>query len=176
MTQPPISDAPRGLAAAIDAIDYSTLRVLPEYIDANGHMNVGYYGVIFDRASDLPCAQLHIGWEMIKRHKLSLFSLETHLTFQREILEGSPLSFTFQLLDHDAKRMHIFMTMRDAADGEVSATCESMHMCIDMATRRSTGWPADAMEKLALLQPVHAARPRPAEAGRIIGIRRRTGG
>ena len=168
-----ITDASRQLAAAIDALDYSRFRVLPDYIDANGHMNVGYYGVIFDKASDLPCALLDIGFPMIERHQHSIFTIESHLTFQREILEGRPLAFTFQLLDFDAKRMHFFMTMRDADSDEISATQEIMSMCIDLATRRSANWPADAMEKLTLLAPVHAARPRPPEAGRVIGIRRK---
>lgn len=169
-----ISDASRQLAAAIDALDYSKFRVLPDYIDGNGHMNVGYYGVIFDKASDLPCMALDIGWPMIERHQLSIFTIESHLTFQREILEGRPLNFTFQLLDIDAKRMHFFMTMRDAESPEISATQEVMSMCIDMATRRSTSWPPDAMEKLNLLWAVHRTLPRPAEAGRVIGIRRKS--
>lgn len=170
-----ITDASRQLAAAIDALDYSRFRVLPDYIDANGHMNVGYYGVIFDTASDLPCAALDIGFPMISRHKLTIFTIESHLTFQREILEGRPLNFTFQMLDFDAKRMHFFMTMRDADSAEISATQEVMSMCIDMATRRSTSWPPDAMEKLTLLSAVHSTRPRPPEAGRVIGIRRKAG-
>lgn len=170
-----ISEASRQLAAAVDALDYSGFRVLPDYIDANGHMNVGYYGVIFDKASDQPCAALDIGFPMISRHKLTIFTIESHLTFQREILEGRPLDFTFQMLDFDAKRMHFFMTMRDAESPEICATQEVMSMCIDMATRRSTSWPADAMEKLTLLWAVHSTRPRPPEAGRLIGIRRKAG-
>jgi len=170
-----ISEASSQLAAAIDGLDYSKFRVLPDYIDANGHMNVGYYGVLFDKASDLPCAALDIGFPMIDRHQLTIFTIESHLTFQREILEGRPLQFTFQLLDHDAKRMHFFMTMRDADSEDISATQECMAMCVDMATRRSTSWPADAMGKLDLLAAVHGTRPRPTDAGRLIGIRRKAG-
>ena len=38
------------IVAAIDELDYSGFVVQPEYIDANGHMNVGYYTLLFDKA------------------------------------------------------------------------------------------------------------------------------
>lgn len=173
MTQNTPSEAGERLAAEIDAADYSAFRVVPDYIDPNGHMNVGYYSVIFDKASDVPCSRLGIGWDMIERLKITIFTLENHVTFQREVLEGQPLTFEFQLLDYDNKRVHLFMTMRHATEGWVAATYESMNMCIDMATRRATAWPADVMEKLAQVHAIHATRPRPAEVGRVIGIRRK---
>ena len=43
---------------SIDAVSYRGFAVLPEYIDPNGHMNVGYYSVLFDKALDLPWALL----------------------------------------------------------------------------------------------------------------------
>ena len=167
-----LPDGP-GLAAAIDRLDYSEFSVLPEYIDANGHMNVGYYGVIFDRASDLPCRHLGIGWDMIERLNLSIFTLESHLTFQHEIMEGQPLSFRFRLLDFDAKRVHMFMTMHHRTEGWLAATYESINMCIDMKTRRAGSWPADVMARLEAVHAVHRKLPVPSEVGRTVGIRRK---
>ena len=167
-----LPDGP-GLAAAIDRLDYSEFSVLPEYIDANGHMNVGYYGVIFDRASDLPCRHLGIGWDMIERLNLSIFTLETHLTFQHEIMEGQPLSLGFRLLDFDAKRVHMFMTMHHRTEGWHAATYESINMCINMKTRRAGSWPADVMARLAAVHAEHGKLPVPAEVGRTVGIRRK---
>ena len=42
-----------------------------------------------------------------------------------------------------------------------------------MTTRRSTSWPADRMARLQALHGTHSRRPRPAEVGRVIGIRRK---
>ena len=53
--------------------------------------------------------------------------LESHVTYQREVHEGDPFDFTFQLIDFDAKRIHYFMTMlctkrtRSARDRRKSA-------------------------------------------------------
>ena len=160
------------ITQAIDGIRYSGFVVLPEYVDPNGHMNVGYYSVIFDKALDLPWHMLGLGTASIEATGRSSFSLETHVTYQHEVREGDPLDFTFQLIDFDAKRAHFFMTMLHARERWLAATSESISICIDMTTRRSTTWPDDRLARLRDLHEAHTRRPRPAEIGRVIGIRR----
>ena len=94
------------IAADIDAIDYSALSIRPEFIGANGHLNVGYYTLLFDKALDLPWARLGIHSGLILASGYSSFALETHLTYQRELKLGDPLDFSLLLLDFDAKRVH----------------------------------------------------------------------
>ena len=157
----------------IDNILYSGLVVPPAFIDPNGHMNVGYYSVLFDKALDLPWALLGLGYAGIKASGRSSFALETHVTYQRELREGDPLDFTFHVLDFDAKRIHYFMTMLHARERWLAATSESISICIDMTTRRSTTWPDGQLARLHEVHAAHLQRPRPPEAGRTIGIRRK---
>jgi acyl-CoA thioester hydrolase len=161
------------IAQAIDGIRYSGFVVPPAYIDPNGHMNIGYYSVIFDKALDLPWEMLGLGSAGIRQTGRSSFALESHVTYQREVREGDPLDFTFQLIDFDAKRIHYFMTMLHARERWLAATSESISICIDMTTRRSTTWPDDRFECLRAVHEAHSRRPRPAEIGRVIGIRRK---
>jgi acyl-CoA thioester hydrolase len=77
------------------------------------------------------------------------------------------------VLDFDAKRIHYFMTMLHARERWLAATSEAISICIDMTTRRSTAWPDEQLARLRELYLVHQQRPRPAEAGRVIGIRRK---
>ena len=161
------------ITRAIDSIRYDGFVVKPAFIDPNGHMNVGYYGVLFDNALDLPWDKLGLGSASIKETGCSSFSLESHITYQREVHEGDPLDFTFQVIDVDAKRIHYFMTMLHARERWLASTCESISMCIDMTTRRSTVWPADRLARMQALLETHSRRPRPAEVGRVIGIRRK---
>jgi len=161
------------IAQAIDGIRYSEFVVPPAYIDPNGHMNIGYYSVIFDKALDLPWDMLGLGSAGIGETGRSSFALESHVTYQREVREGDELDFTFQLIDCDAKRIHYFMTMLHARERWLAATSESISICIDMTTRRSTTWPDDRFARLRALHEVHSRRPRPAEVGRVIGIRRK---
>ncbi len=160
-------------AALIDGLDYSSLQVRPEYIDPNGHLNVGYYGVLFDRALDLVWDRLGIGYAQIALTGKSSFALESHLSFQHEVKLGDTLSFGFQLLDCDAKRIHYFLAMRLAVGGALAATLEQLSVCVDMTTRRSGTWSEAAQARMAQLWAEHRERPRPAEVGRAMGIRRK---
>jgi acyl-CoA thioester hydrolase len=161
------------LVPAIDAIEYEGFAVVPEYLDRNGHMNVGYYAVLFDKALDLPWEVLGLGYANIKTSGHSTFALETHVTYQHELREGDPLDFTFQVLDVDAKRIHYIMSMFHQRERWLAATSESISICIDMTKRRSTTWPEDQFARLTAVYAAHRQRPRPAEAGRAIGIRRK---
>jgi acyl-CoA thioester hydrolase len=163
---------PAGIVAQIDQIDYSAMTVRPEYIDANGHMNVGYYTLLFDKALDLPWEQLGIYSQQLLATGHSSFALETHLTYQRELKLGDALQFKFLLLDYDAKRVHYFLQMYNAAQNYLAATCEQISICMDMRIRRSTSWSAQTLANIAALHAAHTLRPRTAEVGRVIGIRR----
>ena len=165
--------SPSNITQTIDDIRYDGFVVKPAFIDPNGHMNVGYYSVLFDQALDLPWDRLGVGSASTEATGCSTFTLESHVTYQREVNEGDPLDFTFQVIDLDAKRLHHFMTMLHARERWVAATSESISMCIDMTTRRSTTWPADRLARLQALHEAHSLRLRPAEVGRIIGIRRK---
>ena len=44
-----------------DWFDSGTLNVRPEWIDYNGHMNVGYYLVAFDQATERLCEHFGVG-------------------------------------------------------------------------------------------------------------------
>jgi acyl-CoA thioester hydrolase len=147
--------------------------VRPEWIDPNGHMNVGYYMVAFDHATDTLCEQLGVAWNYVE-HKLGTsFIIEAHITYDREVHAGDPLRVTTQILDHDAKRLHFFHSMYHAREGWLASEVELMLMHIDYQTRRSAPWPAETLRRLELMATAHAALPRPVKAGRVIGIRRR---
>jgi acyl-CoA thioester hydrolase len=146
--------------------------VRPEWIDPNGHMNVGYYLVAFDLASDTFCEQLGVAWDYTK-HKLgTVFVLEAHATYHRELRVGDPLRVTTQLLDHDAKRMHLFHSMYHAQEGWLASTNELLMMHIDYQARRSAPWRAETRRRLDAIAAAHKGLPRPEKAGQVIGIRR----
>jgi len=147
--------------------------VRPEWIDPNGHMNVGYYLVAFDLATDEFCHLLGVDWDYT-RHKLGMsFVLEAHVTYDHEVRASDPLRFTTQLLDHDSKRMHLFHSMYHAEDGWLAATNELMMMHIDYETRRASPWREENMRRLEAMATAHKALPKPEKAGRIIAIPRK---
>ena len=147
--------------------------VRPEYIDWNGHMNVAYYVLVFDHATDALFDHIGIDEAYRKERDFTTFTLEAQVTYQREVLEGDPLRITTQLLDYDHKRAHYFHRMYHAEEGWLAATNELLSLHIDTSKRRSAPFPDDILARWAETHEAHAALPRPPEAGRAMGIRRR---
>ena len=149
-----------------------TAKVLPSWIDYNGHMNVAYYVLAFDNATDKLCDLLDIGVEHLKRDNGSIFTLDLRVNYLREVQEGDPLSFDLQLLDFDAKRMHVFMRMHHATEGYLSATEEFVTLHVDMTSRRAAPFPAMTVAMLEAMKSAHAGLPAPPQVGRGLSLRR----
>jgi acyl-CoA thioester hydrolase len=73
----------------------SLMRVEPQWIDYNGHLNMAYYNVLFDRAVDEVYELIGIGSEYLKNHRHSTFTAEIHVRYLRELNEGDPVRVTF---------------------------------------------------------------------------------
>ena len=154
-------------------LDIHRSTVLPEWVDWNGHMNVAYYVLAFDQASGTFMRNMGLGRHYVEGKHGMTFVLETHVTYDREMRGGAPMRFTTQLLDRDAKRVHLFHEMYHGSEGYLAATNELMLMNIDYASRRSAPWPSWAMERIDRLADAHKALARPKQAGRLIGIKRK---
>ena len=144
-------------------------RVKPEWIDYNGHMNVAWYVAAFDLATESFLEQIGLGPTYRYEAEASVFSVEAHVTYQREVHEGDLLEFRTRLLGFDAKRVRYIQSMYRVADGVLSATAEWLILHIDMKTRRTAPMPEDVLARLRGLEQRQAHLPVPAEAGRAIG-------
>jgi len=147
--------------------------VRSEWIDYNGHMNVAYYVLVFDRASDAFLESVGLGPSYAGRSDASVFAVEAHITYDREVVEGTPLAVTTQVLDADAKRLHLFHAMRHAREDYLAATTEVMLLHVDMTARRASPWPEAVRARLDPVVAAHAALERPTRAGRAVGAARR---
>ena len=151
-------------------LDTHRSEVLPEWVDWNGHMNVAYYVTAFDQASGAFMRNMGLGRRYVDGKLGMTFVLETHVTYDREVKGGTPMRFTTQLLDRDAKRVHLYHEMFHAEQGYLASTNETIIMNIDFATRRSGPWPVPACERLESIWAEHRKLPKPAKAGRVMGL------
>ncbi len=147
----------------------SVMRVEPAWIDYNGHLNMAYYNVLFDRAVDEVFELLGCGAEYVKRG-FSTFTAEVHVRYRRELHEGDPVRVTFQLLAYDAKRMHYFEQLFHATDGWVSATSENMSLHVEMQAKKTAAFPPEVAACLAKMKAAHARLPVPEAVGRKIAM------
>lgn len=151
----------------------STMRIQPQWIDFNGHLNMAYYIVFFDQAVDELYDLLGLGPSYLKRHNHSTMVAEMHVRYLREVHESAPLRVRCQLLAYDSKRIHLFEELMHAEEGWVSATCETMTLHVDMTTKKVVPWPDKIMDALARMQNTHAALPLPDGAGRYVSMPKR---
>jgi acyl-CoA thioester hydrolase len=149
------------------------MAVEREWIDYNGHMNVGYFVVAFDRATDEFIDRLGMDAAYRERSGCSVYVLETHVTYQHELKLGDEIDVDLQLVDLDPRRLHFFMRMHRAAGGELAATSEIMLMHVDLEQVKGADMPPDVHARAERLLRAHASLPVPPELGRRIGIRRR---
>jgi acyl-CoA thioester hydrolase len=160
------------ISAADHLPDIHEASVLPEWIDYNGHMNVAYYVLAFDNATDQLLDNMGLGQHHVEKDNSSFFVVEAHVNYLAEVVEGAPLRFTVQMLDHDDKRLHFFTRMYHRDEGFLAATSEWLGVHIDLGKRRSSPMPVDAMARLADMKAEHSHIPWPEQAGRKIAIRR----
>jgi acyl-CoA thioester hydrolase len=146
----------------------SLMRVEPGWIDYNGHLNMAYYNVLFDRAVDEAFELIGCGANYVKSRGHSTFTAEVHVRYLRELTANAPVRVTFQLLDYDSKRMHYFEQLFHAEEGWVSATSENMSLHVDMAAKKTAPFPPDVVRCLAHMKAAHGKLPRPEAAGRRI--------
>ena len=143
-------------------------RVLPEWIDYNGHMNVAFYILAFDHATDAFFDYLGLDSVYRERTGQSTFAVEGHVTYQREVMEGDPLRFTTQLLGYDDKRLHFLHHMFHADEGFLAATVEWLSLHVDLERRRVAPMPPVIREALAQVWASHRSLPVPDVVGKVI--------
>ncbi len=148
----------------------SVMAIEPAWIDYNGHLNVAYYSVLFDRAIDEFYLPLGLGPDYLKATHHSTMVVESHVRYLREVHLDAPLRITAQLIGFDAKRFHVYQELLHAEEGWVSATCETMTVHVDMTAKKVAAFPETVLAALDRVRRAHAALPIPAAVGRRIAM------
>ena len=141
-----------------------------EWIDYNGHLNMAFYNVLFDKGVDFFYEKIGVGEEYTRSAIGSVFTLEVHLQYLQELNLHDRVRVHLQLLDFDEKRLHFFEYMYHAEKGYLAATSEQLAIHVDMKTRKSAPFSADALKRLRDLHEHHRLVQRPEATGKSIGL------
>ena len=148
--------------------------VSSDWIDFNGHMNAAFYGLTFQQEAEAFLERdVGFGASFAKTEGQGPFVLQVGIHYVGELVEGEPFYVTMRLIDHDAKRMHMFFEMISARSGKLCATAEYLNMNVDLAKRRGVEFPDWLKARLAQMQADHDVLEKPTQLGAAIGIRRR---
>jgi acyl-CoA thioester hydrolase len=152
----------------------SVMEVVPEWIDYNGHMNMAFYNVLFDRAADEFYEVIGLGERYAKTRQHTTYTAEFHIRYLRELHLGHRVRVHSWLLDHDEKRFHTWQEIHHE-DGWIAATGETLALHIDMAGPHVAPFPDDIAAGMDAFAKTHGLPKMPEGAGRSIGIPRRQG-
>ena len=145
--------------------------VRAEWIDHNGHLNLAYYIVLFDEATDALWQSIGLGEDYRARTGCGTFAVETHTLYMAELVKGDATAAVSFIVGLDRKRLHIAHELRRNRDGVIAARQELMYLTVDLSTRRSVPWPDNTLTGLkAALQNGHRQHPTPEWLGRRIAI------
>lgn len=145
-------------------------EVLPAWIDSNDHMNLAYYVVLFDRATDAIYDAFGLGPGYKERTNCGTFAAESHNLYEQELLLGERVRVATWVLGADAKRLHLAHEMYRLSDGARAATQELMYLHVDLGRRKVSPWPEAVRAKLDAFARAHAEVPRPDWTGRKIAM------
>jgi len=128
-------------------------KVLSEWIDYNGHMNVAYYTLAFDKALDFFFEDvLGIGPTFVEKNKEGPFALKASYNYFSELLEEESFFVDKSILDFDSKRVHVFGEMRKDKSLELSAVFETVLMNMDLSTRTVKQYPDRVLELFSIFK------------------------
>lgn len=148
----------------------SIMQIEPQWIDYNGHLNMAYYNVMFDRAVDELWLQLGIGPNYLRARKCSTFTAECHVRYVREIKLGDPAQVSVLIVAADDKRIHTFKELRHATEGWLSATSENMTLHVDMTERKVAPFPSDIAMRIHALAEAQGKLERSDAIGRSVAM------
>ena len=146
-------------------------RVLPEWVDYNGHMTESRYLQVFGDSSDALSRYVGIDGNY-HAAGMTYYTVETHMMHLKEVAAEEPLHVTTQVLGVDEKRLHVFHTLYGTRDEVRLASAEQMLLHVD--TRAGGACPArpDVLARVQRIAGAHAALPKPEHAGRRVGERK----
>ena len=120
-----------------------TEKVIKEWTDYNGHLNVAFYVHIFDIAADIMLDNFKMGGESAKKDKKTTFVAEMHTIYKQEVRLGEEVETHLTYVDHDKKRIHYRLSMFHKEKKYLAATNEVLSLYVDLDKRKVTEFDND---------------------------------
>ena len=144
--------------------------VIADWVDFNGHLRDGFYMVLFSYGVDGLMDQIGLDEAGREATGHSLFTLEAHVNFLREVKLGAQVQVYCQVLGHDAKRLHVGLALHIEGNDTVMAYSEQMLLSMDMGGPRASPFVPTVAARVQMLATAHRSLPRPAYVGRVISL------
>ncbi|RPG95406.1 MAG: thioesterase [Candidatus Pelagibacter sp. TMED253] len=112
-------------------------KIIKEWTDYNGHMNVAYYVLIFDTyAAEKLMTDLKMGEHSAKTTGKSTMVVESNITYNQEVKEGDEVDINLVYFDHDKKRLLYKLEMIHKEKKYIASTIETLALYVDLNKRK----------------------------------------
>ncbi len=155
-------------------LDVYATKVIGDWVDYNGHMNDAAFATVFSRSVDALMDRIGLDAAARKRTGRSLFTMQMMLHYFKEAKEGDAVAVSCHLLEHDDKRMRVWLDMTDAG-GERLAASEQVLLSVELGESgpRAAPWGFETQAALDALAKVQAMMAHPPEAGSGVTMKRK---
>ena len=124
----------------------STTKIINNWTDYNGHMNLAFYILVFDKGAEEILSKFKMGEQSAKTTKKSTMAVESHTTYNNEVKENEEVDVYLSYFDHDKKRLHYKLEMYDKSKNILSATTEVLSLYIDLNIRKVAEFENEKLE------------------------------
>ena len=114
----------------------SSTKIINEWTDYNGHMNLAFYILVFDKGAEKILSKFKMGEQSAKTTKKSTMAVESHTTYNNEVKENEEVDVHLSYFDHDKKRLHYKLEMYEKSKNILSATTEVLSLYMDLNIRK----------------------------------------
>ncbi len=127
-------------------------RAVPEeFIDENGHMNIGDYFRICSHSIWNTTIAAGLGEEYIHEHRQSMFTVEQHMRYYGELRLGQRFTVHTRLLERSSRALHGISFVVDQERRSLACTQEVTLVHVSMESRASIDLPAEIARELDVL-------------------------
>ena len=129
------------------SIFLSKQKVIKDWVDYNGHMNVAYYVLIFDvYGGEILMSGFNMGENSAKNTKKSTMVVESHITYNQELAEGDEVNVNLTYFDHDKKRLLYKLEMIHNEKKFLASTIEVLALYVDLDKRKASEFENEKVE------------------------------
>ena len=155
------------------ALQVLETTVVSDWVDYNGHMNDAAYAIVFSRSVDALMDRVGLDAAARKRTGQTLFTLQMMLHYFEEAKEGDALAVSCQLLEHDDKRMRVWLGMTAPGGAQVAAS-EQLLISVTRSdgNARAVAWSFETKAALEALAKAQKDLPHPPAAGSGVALKR----
>ena len=111
-------------------------KIVKEWTDYNGHLNVAFYVHVFDVAADIMLDNFKMGGHSAKQDKKTTFVVEMYTAYKQEVRLGEEVETHLSYVDHDKKRIHYRLSMFHKEKKYLAATNEVLSLYVDLKQRK----------------------------------------